>query len=359
MAKKTLKKLLPKNFENLLKQAQASGDISVVQAVFDVCDIDARGGYGKRTALMMRDCTPALALWLRAQGADVNAADDYGCTPLHGSAFARFAHHLPPEVLLDLGADIHKTCKAGRTALHSAADGKNLRSVSLLLSRGAHVDALSLDGLTPLEYALQRISNTDLASIVPVAKALLAGGAQSTPQSKAFVTKAVEQFEFHRAGFNKDSVEETSKAARALCVLFQVEPPAVRQMHDGMAAIVPAGETWMLKFNSLWQILVPSSGACSTVQGEVLRIAGRLRDELCRNGGCNWDKDYRAMLDAWLQHLATYSSLSDAQLSEAKAIVGLGRHAEEEGSDRMLELSLAWVVLNPMPIALIEPAYRR
>ncbi len=358
MAKKPSKKLLPKNFEAFLKEALATSDIAAVQAVFETCDIDARGGYSKRTALMMRDCTPALAQWLVAKGADVNAADDYGDTPLHGSAFARFAHHLPPKVLLDLGADIHKTCKAGRTALHSAADGKNLKSVLLLLSHGAHVDALSHDGFTPLEYALQRISNTDLVDIVPVAKALLTAGARSTSQSKAFVKKAAEQFEFHRAGFNKDYVEETSQAARALCELFQVELPVVRQMHDGNAAIVPTGDTWMQKFNSLWQILVPSSGACNTVQGEVLRIAGRLRDELSRNGGCNWDKDHRAMLNTWLQHLATHNTLSATQLIEAKAIVELGRDAEDE-SDNMLELSLAWVVLNPMPIALAKTTYRR
>lgn len=357
MAKKPLKKLLPKNFEDILKESQVSGDIAAVQAVFETCDIDARGGYGKRTALMMRDCTPVLARWLVAQGADVNAVDDYGDTPLHGSAYARFAY-LSPAVLLDLGADIHKACKAGRTALHSAADGKNLKSVSLLLAHGAHVDALSRDGLTPLEYSLLRISNTDLVHIVPVAKALLSAGARSTPQSAAYVKQAVEQFEFHRAGFDKGTVEETSQAARALCELFQVEPPILRQMHDGKAAIVPTGDTWMQKFNSLWQMLVPSTGACKTVQGEVIRIAGRIRDELSRNGGCNWDKDHLAMLNAWLQHLATHNTLSVAQLIEAKEIVELGRGAEEK-SDLMLQLSLSWVVLNPMPVALVQPTYKR
>lgn len=358
MAKKPLKKLLPKNFAEILKAAQISGDTAAAQAVFESCETDARGGYGKRTAMMMSDCTPALARWLVAQGADINAADDYGDTPLHGSAFARYAHHLPPEVLLDLGADIHKTCKAGRTALHSAADGKNLKSVTLLLARGASVDVLSTDGLTPLEYALQRMSNTDLVDMIPVINTLFASGARSTQQSQAVVKRAVENFEFHRAGFNKDFVEETAAAARELCQLFDLEPPALRQIHDGKSPIFAVGETWLEQFNSLWQALIPSSGACETVQGEVVRITGRVRDELLRNGGANWNRDFSAMLQAWLEHTASHHALNDTLSSEASEIVALGRNCEDH-TDRMIKLSLEWVKLNPMPIKLPKPSYKR
>jgi Ankyrin repeats (many copies) len=358
MAKKPLKKLLPKNFAEILKAAQISGDIAAVQAVFESCEIDARGGYGKRTTLMMGDCTPALARWLVAQGADINAANDYGDTPLHGSAFARYAHHLPPEVLLDLGADIHKTCKAGRTALHSAADGKNLKSVTLLLARGASVDVLSTDGLTPLEYALQRMSNTDLVDMIPVISTLFASGARSTQQSQAVVKRAVENFEFHRAGFNKDYVEETAAAARELCQLFDLEPPTLRQIHDGKSPIVAVGKTWLEQFNSLWQALIPSSGACETVQGEVVRITGRVRDELLRNGGVNWNRDFSAMLQAWHEHLSSHRALNNTELNQACEIVALGRNCEDH-TDSMIELSLAWVKLNPMPIKLPKPSYKR
>lgn len=358
MAKKPLKKLLPKNFEDILKESQVSGDIAAAQAVFETCDIDARGGYGKRTTLMMRNCTPVLARWLVAQGADVNAADDYGETPLHSSAFARYAHHLPPEVLLDLGADIHKTCRSGRTALHSAAGGKNLKSVTLLLTRGASVDVLSADGLTPLEYALQRMSNTDLIDMIPVIKTLFASGARSTQQSQAVVKRAVENFEFHRVGFNKDFVEETAAATRELCQLFDLEPPAFRQIHDGKSPIFVVGETWLEQFNSLWQALIPSSGACETVQGEVVRITGRMRDELLRNGGANWNRDFSAMLQAWLEHTASHHALNDALLSEASEIVALGRNCEGH-TDSMIKLSLEWVKLNPMPIKLPKPSYKR
>jgi hypothetical protein len=44
---KAKKKLLPKDFEKLLD----SGDIDKMKAVFETCDVDARGGYAKQTAL--------------------------------------------------------------------------------------------------------------------------------------------------------------------------------------------------------------------------------------------------------------------------------------------------------------------
>ena len=64
--------------------------------------------------------------------------------------------------------------------------------------------------------------------------------------------------------------------------------------------------------------LIPSSGAAKTVQGEVIRIPGRVRDELDRNGGANWDRDYRKMLQALPQYLSLGSSLSEQELAETK-----------------------------------------
>jgi ankyrin repeat protein len=355
---KALKKRLPKNFEDILKEALVSGNMTKAQAVFETCDINARGGYGEATALMMSECSPTLARWLIDKGADINAVNIYGDTALSQSIRVRYDNHLPPDVLIDLGADIHLLNDEGCSALHAAADAKNLKALSLLLSRGAVVDALSKNQLTPLEYALKRISNIGLVEMVPVAKMLLAAGARSSQQSQAFVKRAAEEFEFHRAGFNKKLVEETSHAARALCELFNVEPPAVRQMHDGKSPIVAAGTTWAQQFESLWLAFVPSSGAAETVQGEVVRIAGKLSEQLVQECGGDWDKDFAAMLRAWLKHLASNNALNDAQLNEAKAIVALGRDADEKALG-MPKLSVAWVKLNPTPIKLPKPSYKR
>lgn len=355
--KKPLRKTLPKDFNTLLFESASSGDYSAVHAVFEVCEIDARDS-GKRTALMAASCTPELARWLVARGADVHAQDGWGNTALHQSAFARFHHKLPVSVLIELGADVHCTNRSGMTAMHSAADGKNLASVAALLASGAAVDTPEVRGLTPLEYALQRVSNADLVAMVPVASALVAAGAVVSERSRGFVLDAARNFGFHRAGFAKDYVEVTAAASRALCELFEVEPPPPRPVHDGKAAIVAKPAPWQQPHAELFNLLVPSRGACTTVQGEVIRIAGRVGDELNRNGGRNWDSDYDAMVRAFLGHVAAGDPLSPVELDELKGVTA-NRRSLAEGGGRLAELAVAWVARNPQPVSLSQPAYSR
>lgn len=95
-----LKKLLPKNFDDLL----AEGDVDALKAVFAACSVDARGGYSKQTALAFNEFPDELCRWLVEQGADVSAADSYGDTPLQSRA-GHWQGRL--DILLDLGADVH------------------------------------------------------------------------------------------------------------------------------------------------------------------------------------------------------------------------------------------------------------
>lgn len=358
MAKK-LRKTLPKDLGDLLTAAAASDDYAAVHAALEACELDAREpGKSGRTVMQMSACTPALARWLVARGVDVNAADTWGYTALHESARARFRHGLPPAVLLELGADARRPNKYGQTPLHSAADGKHLAAIQILLAHGADVDARDERGLPPLEYALQRMSNIDLEPMVPVARALLAAGAPVTPRAQAFVRKAAETFEFHRAGFNKDAVAAAAAGAAALCELFGVTPPAPRRMHDGTSPIVATTATWQQQHAELWDLLVPSSGACATVQGEVIRIAGRVGDELHRNGGANWDAQYDAMLAAFCAHVGSGVALDAAEVAEAHAIARQVR-SRHERTARLAELAVAWVARNPAPRPLPPPSYQR
>jgi len=45
---------------------------------------------------------------------------------------------------------------------------------------------------------------------------------------------------------------------------------------------------WKREQTRLWQTLVPKSGRASTLQGELIRITGKLTDEAYRNGNMNW-----------------------------------------------------------------------
>jgi len=146
MAKK--KKLLPKNFKEMLVE----GDIAKLRAVFDDCDLNARGGYAKQTALAFVECPDALARWLVEQGADLTAADSWGNTPLHTRSRSRQGRI---DVLLELGADVGSASASLDTPLHTAAAAYRVENVRLLLQRGARVDALNREGLSPLELPCQ------------------------------------------------------------------------------------------------------------------------------------------------------------------------------------------------------------
>jgi len=52
---------------------------------------------------------------------------------------------------------------------------------------------------------------------------------------------------------------------------------------------------WVDEFQRLWNELVPRRGQASTLQGELVRITGKLTDQAYRNGNMNWDADHERM----------------------------------------------------------------
>lgn len=348
----TKKKLLPKNFEEMLVE----GDIAKLQSVFDDCDLNARGGSGKQTALAFDQCPDALARWLVEKGADLSATDTWGNTPLHSRSRSRRGRI---DVLLELGADVNSDSASIGTPLHSAVDSHHVENSRLLLQRGAQVDALNKEGLTPLELALRSCSNIDLERMAPLAVLLLEVGAKTTSRMKGFVEEIGKRFEFHRAGFNPESVGSASAGLDRLYALFNVPPVPHRQMHDGKSQIVVRANSWQIQHQELWELLVPSQGPASTIQGEVIRISGRIAYELENNGGVNWDSDFNKMADAFLEHIQAGNRLASSDYEGATTVVGDVKR-RSGNPPRLCELAVAWVLLNPMPIKLEKPPqYRR
>lgn len=369
---KAKKKLLPKDFEALLD----SGDIEALKSVFATCDVNARGGYSKQTALAFAKCPDELARWLVDQGADISADDKYGETPLH----ARAGHWQGQiNILLELGADVHRRDNKGNTPLHQAAAVGNIHTARTLLKHGARVDAVNKDQLTPLALALQLCSNAKIQEITAVAELLLDaqprqqtgiralasrffGGQQkrsdqTSPEMWDFVQRIGQNFEFHRSGFNPESRDATSAALKKLYTLFNVPPVPCRVVHDGKSPIVAKAANWEDRHLELWEMLVPSSGPAETVQGEVIRISGRINDEIHRNGGANWRPDFKKMADAFLRHIGSGVALSEPVLAEAAALVAeIKRGGGDTG--QLCELAINWVVLNPEPERLPKPDYR-
>lgn len=369
---KSKRKTLPNNFDELLK----SGDLEALKSVFDKVDVNARGGYSKQSALAFNDCPDDLTRWLVDQGAELDFADIYGKTPLHSRA-GHWQGNIA--VLLELGADVNHQASKGETPLHRAAAVGNIATAGLLLEFGADPDALNSRGQSPLVFALEQCSNAKIDRIVPMAELILdvmtaapvkksvvgrvfgnSKGSCSviTPEMKGMVEKIGKTFEFHRAGFNPDSVDAASRALDRLYELFDVTPVARRSMHDGKSPIIAKSSTWQDRHQELWQLLVPSSGAASTVQGEVIRISGRINDELVRNGGVNWGTDYRKMADALLVHFRSGNALPASDLSFAEECVTDAKSQQGDDSAYLCRLAVDWVALNPDPISLEKPSYR-
>ena len=89
-----------------------------------------------------------------AAGTDVNAAhDDYlyiGITPLHWAKNKEVA-----ELLITEGADVNAKNKAGITPLHGAVQTGNKEIAELLIDKGANVNVKEMDGGTPLDLILE------------------------------------------------------------------------------------------------------------------------------------------------------------------------------------------------------------
>ena len=176
------------------------------------------------------------------------------------------------------------------------------------------------------------------------------------------ITRIGENFEFHRENFNKDYLQETDEALSKLYEIYNVPPVKKRIMHDGVSPIVLSGTTWQKQFEELWELLVPSKGFAKTVQGEVVRIAGKVRDEIYRNGGGNWNVDFKKMLDAFLLYLASNNALSFDELEKLNILaqdIRKNGDAETDELNYLCQLATKWVLLNPTPILLDKPNYKR
>ena len=103
---------------------------------------------------------------LIAGGADPNAANEYGSTPLHTAV--RHGNLPAVELLLEHGADPNAKNGGGVTPLHVAVETE---LVTVLLAAGADPNARDRDGDTPLRFAADR-------GTIGIVKLLLAAGAE-------------------------------------------------------------------------------------------------------------------------------------------------------------------------------------
>ena len=349
MAKK--KKTLPANFYELLE----AKDLDALKAVFNECELNA---YDRRSfnkpALSFYEIPLELMDWLITQGADINARDEYERTPLHYHAQVNNVEKVA--LLLERGADMEAQDKYKNTPLHFAE--YNAEAAQLLIEKGADIKAKDNRGHNVMERLLSRLYSGYIERAVKAAEIYLKAGLKPTKYAKEQVTRVGEDFEFRREDSDTEWVEKREEALQQLYKLFDVPPVPRRIQHDGKSPIVLTGDTWKKRYEQAWTLLVPSSGSAITVQGEVVRIAGRVNDELLRNAMGNWDKEYRKMLTAISGYLQQGNPLSESELAEVADIQKHILDDDGSGTQRLCELATTWVVQNPEPIALGKVNYK-
>lgn len=345
------KKTLPADFEKIL----ARGDVEEIKGILEQCEADAHKPRDKKPVLFFANLPEEIIRYLvEERRADINQLSKRGETALAEHAFTH-PEHIP--LFVELGADVNCHERHGSTPLHHVAGFHRVEGVRVLLEYGA--DPSIRCGWyqdTPLERSLKSCKNIDIANTAEIAEMLLQNGESVTEGLQKEVTRIGTEFELYRADFAQDSIGETQQGLEKLYRLFSVAPVSRRQEYDGKSPIVVTADTWQKQHEELWNMLVPGEGHASTVQGEVVRIIGKLCNEILDNGAGNWDKEYRKLVTALKGYLEMGAPAREDILSLAK---GVCADSAEDTLYPLTEGCVKWVLANPNPMPLDSVSYKR
>ena len=295
---------------------------------------------------------------LLARGEDINSRDRYECAPIHARVWARCLDQIP--LLIARGVDINARDTSDQTALFGVVERFPVADVSRMMSWGADplvvADSRVYGKVTLVESVVAWHNFLDAPRALAVIRLLLSVGAPVGGR----VPIALRAMDRMRCTFithglpdhlSQSRVDEASAALSELCALFAVEQreakpaPAVGERLE-LDPSVPARR----QLGELWDLLVPDSGQCQTLQGEVIRIAGCVGHEMYDNGGINWDRSFGKLLDQYLSVVRSGLPMPPGSLARAEAAVAFlkARSMNTGDVDEITKLAVAWVRLNPV-----------
>ena len=155
--------------DQLFTAAQAGNTATIEALIAKGADVNAQNNYGETPLFNAKN--KEIAELLIAKGADVNSRTIIGWTPLFNAKNKEIA-----ELLIAKGADVNAKEKDGTTPLSNAASSDSKEVAELLIAKGADVNAKNNAGWTPLHYAASGDSKD-------VTKLLIANGADVNAES--------------------------------------------------------------------------------------------------------------------------------------------------------------------------------
>jgi hypothetical protein len=120
---------------------------------------------------------------------------------------------------------------------------------------------------------------------------------------------------------------------------------------DTLTEIPVAGDTGKVA-RWIWHNLVPKSGQCNTVQGELIRSVEKLSWEARNNGNINWDSGFEILLAFLENTLCEEPGIADDMKESIRKDLGMLRDyeypcTEEDLYDRLTEAVVAYCRLHP------------
>jgi len=263
-------------------------------------------------------------------------------------------------MLIARGGDINARDTSDQTALFGVVERFPVADVSRMIAWGADpmvvADSRVYGKATLVENVVSWHNFLDAPRALAVIRLLLSVGApvgERVPTALRAMDRMRCTFITHGLPdhLSQSRVDEASAALSELCALFGVEQrqapraPVVGERLE-LDPSVPA----LRQHGELWDLLVPDSGQCQTLQGGGIRIAGRVGYEVYDNGGINWDRSFGKLLDQYLRVVSSGVSLPPDSLSRAEAAVASlkGRSMSHQAVDDITELAVEWVRLNPV-----------
>ena len=211
---------------------------------------------------------------------------------------------------------------------------------------------------TPLVKAFSICRLENLQAMVEISDLLYDG---TTDSIKAFIIRLDEWLDECSKFKDNSKLIEKREALNYLIKKFEVELPKKIERHNGKSKIKIKSIGWQNQHSELWEQLVPEIGVAETLQGEVIRLSGKIAYEIIDNGGLNWGKKYKELLRNLIKYLKMATPLSKEYLERAEEIEDdLDENINAVTDDEielLMEYAVKWVQQNLTPISLGKVDY--